>query len=141
LSKYYKPLHLGNFNNVNEPFECVMLLDKLNLAIDTFYKLSDARYYTDYIFNQSTIVLDALKDNGLTEEFFTETAYKMERLRSLLFGEHIDWQGLVEYEMRSIATSEYNEKRQLEDRVKKLEYEIKKSQQPTLTNQKENEHE
>ena len=125
MRKEYKPLHMKNFNQVNEPYECVMLLEKINRIITTLYELSDTRYYLDYIFNQSIIIQEQLREKGFNEDYFSELAYKFEELRSIAYGECIDWQGLVEYELRLIAASERETNKQNEDYIRKLEYKIK----------------
>lgn len=123
--KGYKPLHMRNFSEVNEPYECVMLLERINRMISTLYELSDTEYYLDYIFNSSTITQEHLGEIGISEDFFTQTAKKIEKLRSALYGECIDWQDLVEYELRLIATSERELNKQNEDYIRKLEYKVR----------------
>ena len=131
--KGYKPLHMRNFNNVNEPYECVMLLDRLNLVITTLYQLSDTGYHLDYIFNSRTTVMEQLKEKGIDESYFTGVAEKLEYLRSIVYGDCIDWQGLVDYEFRLIATSEREENKILTKQIRKLEYDLRKQEKTDTT--------
>lgn len=116
---------MRNFADVEEPYECVMLLDKMNLLIDTLWQLSDSRYYLEYIFNRGSIVEEYLKKNGFDDEYFATLAGKFEELRSVSFGDCIDWQGLVDYEFRIVATSERIQNKQNEEEIRKLEYKIR----------------
>ena len=79
---------------VNEPVECVMVLKKLNQAIDLMYELSDSAYYLDHIWNASTMQKDDLKEIGADEDYFDGVANKLEQLRCILFGRNLNFKEL-----------------------------------------------
>lgn len=94
LSENYRQSEMnGLIAEVNSPAEVVMILKRLNQLIETLYKLSDD-YYTDYIFNASRPLLDKLSQEGFNEEYFMNLANRFETLRSLLFGEAINFDNL-----------------------------------------------
>lgn len=115
---------MNNFSMVNEPYECVMLLENINELISTLSRLTDERYYMDYIFNRSNITEEHLKDIGITEEYISDTLFKFEKLRIALFGDCIDWRGLVVHELRVVAEKEREDNKQKEDYIRKLEYKL-----------------
>jgi uncharacterized protein YjiS (DUF1127 family) len=101
-----------------------MLLEKLNELISTLSYLSDKKYM-DYILNAGALTDELLKDVGITEEYLNNTLDKFEKLRIALFGDCIDWQGLVQQELRAVAKSERARNKQNEDYIRKLQYEIR----------------
>jgi hypothetical protein len=116
---------MKNFQLVNEPYECVMLLERMNNLISTLSQLTDEGYYMDYIFNRGTLTEELLKDIGITEEYISNTLDKFEKLRIALFGDCIDWEGLVQQELRAVAKSEREQNKWNDDYIRKLEYKIK----------------
>lgn len=125
MKKNYEILHMNNFAMVNEPYECVMLLERMNDLINTLSQLTDERYYMDYIFNRGTLTEELLDEIGITEEYISNTLDKFEKLRIALFGDCIDWEGLVDYELKMIATKERETNRQNEQYIRQLECKIK----------------
>lgn len=113
-------------NEINEPYECVMLLDDINKVIDTLYALQDEGYYMDYIFNRGALTEDLLNDIGITEQYIQETTDKFEKLRIALYGDCIDWKNLVQHELRTVAMHERKQNRINQDRIMKLEYDNKR---------------
>lgn len=77
----------------NKPLECVLLLGRLNEAISLLLCLQD-EYYTDYIWNASSLHDEQLKSAGLTEDFFSEVEDKLRTLRSILIGDSLDFDEL-----------------------------------------------
>ena len=110
---------------VNEPFECVELLRKLNQAINLFYELEDESYYMDYIFNAGTYSTDDLRKFGITKDWCTETARKLEQIRNTLYGDNVDWDELSVLMMRNAAYALREDNQRLEDRNRSLEYKLK----------------
>ena len=119
---YEKMTYLAN---VNEPTECVMLLKKLNQMIDTLYELSDD-YYRDYIFNQSTIILNELEKNGFNEDYFMHLADRMEKLRGILYRDALDYDTLYQAMQDEVIIYEAYWHSHFRQRAKELEYENKK---------------
>lgn len=119
---YEKMTYLAN---VNEPTECVMLLKRLNQMIDTLYKLSDD-YYRDYIFNQSTTILNELEKNGFNEDYFMNLAYRMEKLRGILYREALDYDALYQAMQDEVMAYEAYWHSHFRQRTEELEYENKK---------------
>ena len=115
---------LNNFQMVNEPYECVMLLEEINNVIDTLSKLTDGQYYLDYIFNSSTTMQEHLKEIGIDEDYFIDTLTRFEKLRAVVFGDNIDWHGLVEYELRFIAAREREDNKNKEVYIRQLEHKL-----------------
>lgn len=126
MKKNYEILHMNNFSMVNEPFECVMLLERINELINTLSQLTDEGYYMDYIFNRGTITEELLKEIGITEDYINNTLDKFEKLRIALFGDCIDWKGLVEYELKMIATEERERNRWQEKYIRQLECKLRR---------------
>jgi hypothetical protein len=118
---------MNNFSVVNEPNKCVMLLDRLNNVITTLYQLSEVDHYLDYIFNQSSTISELLEREGFTEDYFDELAERFEYLRSIVFGDQIDWHGLVNYEAKLLLDVNRKEIADLEDEVMKLRREVGKA--------------
>ena len=78
---------------VNNPLECVLLLGRLNEAIDLLLCLQDG-YYTEYIWNASSLHDEQLKVAGLDSDFFNEVESKLRTLRSILMGDSLDFDEL-----------------------------------------------
>ena len=78
---------------VNEPLECVLLLGRLNEAISLLLSLQDS-YYTEYIWNASSLHNEQLKAAGLDSDFFSEVEDKLRTLRSILMGDSLDFDEL-----------------------------------------------
>ena len=109
----------------NGPTECVLLLGRLNEAISTMLALQDD-YYTDYIWNAGTRQTELLKQNGFTEEWFSEVEDKLSLLRTILMGENYDWDEAY-YQLYKVALGhEVYWKEFYEERVRTLEHELKK---------------
>lgn len=117
---------MNNFSAVNEPNKCVLMLDRVNNLITTLYQLSDSNHYLDYIFNQSSTILELLEREGFTEDYFDELAERFEHLRSIIYGDQIDWYGLVNYEAKLLLDVNRKEIESLEEKVRDLEYRLKK---------------
>ena len=77
----------------NEPLECVLLLGRLNEAIDLLLCLQDD-YYTGYIWNASSLHDEQLKAAGLNNDFFSKVEDKLRALRSILLGDSLDFEEL-----------------------------------------------
>ena len=107
---------------VNEPFEVADLLNHMNHLINTLYRMSDSDYYFDYIFNAGMAINKGVAELGITEEWLMELADKFEKLRSLLYGDCIDWNEMSITLMRNAAYSLREDNNRLEDRNKSLEY-------------------
>lgn len=71
---------------VNSSSECIELLDDLEKAISVLYMLTDD-HYISYIWNASTKLEEKLDRFGFDEDYFTETANKLEILFALLASE------------------------------------------------------
>ena len=112
---------------VNNPTECVLLLGRLNEAISTLSALQDD-YYTDYIWNSGARQTELLKQNGFTEEWFCEVEDKLSLLRSILMGENYNWNEAYDQLYKVALGHEVYWKEFYEERVRKLEYELKKKE-------------
>ena len=110
---------------INEPFEVAELLNDLNHMIKTLYKLSDTGYYLDYIFNAGTSINEDVKRLGMTDEWLMELADKFEALRSVLYGNSVDWDNVSILLMRNAAYSTREDNLRLEDRNRTLEAELR----------------
>lgn len=77
----------------NKPLECILLLGKLNEAINLLLSLQDD-YYTDYIWNASSTQAEQLREAGLNPEFFSDIEDKLRTLRSILIGESLNFEEL-----------------------------------------------
>lgn len=75
---------------VNKPIECVLLLGRLNEAIDLLLCLQDG-YYTEYIWNASSLHSEQLKAAGLNEEFFSNVEDKLRIFRNILVGDSLNF--------------------------------------------------
>ena len=111
--------------NVNENLECVLLLGRLNEAIELLSELQDP-YYTEYIWNSGTDQGDALKKAGLDEDYFYETELKLAQLRMILVGSNVNYDGLYRSMYDSILGHEVYWKEFFEERTKKLEAELER---------------
>ena len=78
---------------VNKPIECVLLLGRLNEAIDLLLCLQDG-YYTEYIWNASSLHGEQLKAAGLNEEFFSNVEDKLRIFRNILVGDSLNFDEL-----------------------------------------------
>lgn len=78
---------------VNKPLECVLLLSRLNEAINLLLCLQDG-YYTEYIWNASPLRDEQLKAAGLNEEFFSDVEDKLRTFRTILVGDSLDFDEL-----------------------------------------------
>lgn len=78
---------------VNNPIECVLLLGRLNEAISLLLSLQDS-YYTEYIWNASSLHNEQLKKAGLDDDFFGDVEDKLRTLRSILMGDSLDFDEL-----------------------------------------------
>lgn len=87
---------LSLLRDYNEPVECVALLNAFNEMIDTLYSLSDGNYYLNYIWNGSSILSDELKAQGYDEDYFLKIANRMEKLRTILLGDALNYRELYE---------------------------------------------
>ena len=83
-------------NEVNEPLECLAVLKRLNEAISTLCRLQDTDYYLHHIWNSGTWLDEKLKENGFTEEWFSEIEDKLTTLRALLMGDALDYNDLYD---------------------------------------------
>ena len=77
----------------NRPLECVLLLGRLNEAINLLLCLQDG-YYTEYIWNASSLHDEQLKAAGLDKDFFNEVESKLRTFRSILMGDSLDFDEL-----------------------------------------------
>ena len=109
---------------VNEPFEVADLLQRLNETISTFCMLSDTNYYLDYIFNAGTAINEGVEKLGITEEWLSDIAEKLKALRSLLYGDCINWNEMSVTLMRNAAYATREDNRRLEDRNRTLKYKL-----------------
>ena len=117
--------YMSEFPMVNNPLECVMLLGRLNEAIETLSALQDD-YYTNYIWNSNTHQQELLKKNGFTEDYFSEVENQLSLLRTILLGENYNWSEAYD-EMYKVALGHEVYWREFyEERVNKLEYELRK---------------
>lgn len=116
-----------NLEITNEPYECIMLLDSINKAIRAMSLLGDESYVS-YIFNQGTTVEAQLKELGITSDCFDEMQTKLETMRSLMYGDNLDWDGLVQYELRNVAAHEHSQVEWLQDALRKAEYKLKEKE-------------
>ena len=116
----------SHFNEVNDIYQCVELLEEVNNLIHTLFKLSDTQYYLDYIFNSSTDRTKALAEMGVDSDYLSDLAGKFEAIRSIVFGESVDWEGLVRDELKEIAKSQHDELKINDDTFKKMRYDYEK---------------
>jgi hypothetical protein len=93
--------------------------------IKTLYKLSDTGYYLDYIFNAGTSINEDVKRLGMTDEWLMELADKFEALRSVLYGNSVDWDNVSILLMRNAAYTTREDNLRLEDRNRTLEAELR----------------
>ena len=121
----YKQIPL--LGEVNEPAECVVLMKRLNQMISTLWKLSDD-YYRSYIFNNSTVIDEELEKNGFDDDYFEELAYRMEKLRGILFREAFDYDNLCQLMQDEVMANEVYWHNFYKGRSEKLKDEIKKLQ-------------
>jgi hypothetical protein len=108
---------------VNEPIEVAQLLEELNTTISTICKLSDSRYYMEYIFNASRPQQEQLKELGITEEWLNQVEEKLEKLRVVLFGHNLDWDNLAIDLMRGAALATREDNLRLEEYNRRLQRE------------------
>lgn len=78
---------------VNKLLECVLLLGRLNEAINLLLCLQDG-YYTEYIWNASSLHSEQLKAAGLNEEFFSNVEDKLRIFRNILVGDSLNFDEL-----------------------------------------------
>lgn len=116
-----------NYQMVNEPFEVAQLLADLNTTISTLWQMSDDDYYLDYIFNAGSAQNEMVKELGIDENWFEETAEKLEKLRVVLFGNNLNWDNLARDFMRCAAWATREENLRLEDYNKQLERKAEKA--------------
>ena len=79
--------------DTNKPLECILLLGRLNETINLLLALQD-NYYTDYIWNASSIQAEQLRAAGLEPNFFSDTEDKLRTLRSILVGDNLNFEEL-----------------------------------------------
>lgn len=115
---------LSNYS-VNEPFEVALLLQDLNHLINTLSKLSDSDYYLDYIFNGGTAINEGVQALGITEDYLMGLEDKFSKLRSLLYGDRLDWDEVGIALMQNAAYSLNEDNKRLEDWNRKLEHTAK----------------
>ena len=111
-------------NIVNEPYRVAMLLKRLNEAISTFACLSDTGYYLGYIFNLGKTARDELEEKGFTEDYFCEIQERLEQLRSILFGDCLNFDNLADMMIVEAAQGLQDHNERLEDWNRKLQYEL-----------------
>ena len=104
----------------NDMFEVACLLKDLNKLIDVLSKISDSSYYLDYIFNSSTYITKEVEKLGFTDEFLNDLTAKFEKLRSLLYGDCLDWNKISAGAMESAMYILKEENERLEDSNKEL---------------------
>lgn len=110
---------------VNEPVEVAELLWKLNEAIDLLSSLTDS-YYRTYIFNMEGCE-DTLDKIGVTEEWALDTASKLEKYRSYMYGTCLDWDSLAVNLTRCAAQEAREECKIQHDQINRLRYEDRKT--------------
>lgn len=115
----------SSFPAVNDNLECVLLLGRLNEAISTMCALQDD-HYTDWIWNASTYQKEALEKAGLTEDLFEMVERKLTELRAILMGENLNYDELYQNLYLSALGHEVYWKEFYEDRVRELEYKVRK---------------
>lgn len=113
-------------SETNEPLECVMLLGRLNEAIDTVSALTDD-YYTHYIWNSSSIHDKELRDAGFTEDYFVALEDRLIKLRMILMGDNLRWDVLYQRLYADAIGHEVYWKEFYEKRCRQLEYELEKA--------------
>lgn len=118
---------MSELQNVNDPLECVMLLGRLNEAINTFAALQDD-YYTDYIWNSNTAQNDQLKQNGFSENWFSEVGDKLSLLRGILMGNNYNWSEAYDNMYRVALGHEVYWKEFYKERTEKLEAKLRKAE-------------
>lgn len=111
--------------HVNEQLECIAVLKQLNDAITMMYQLSDTRYYLDYIWNAGTTLETQLEEHGYTSDYFVKIAERLELLRSLLFGDSADWDGLYQWLYDDLLGHEVYWNHFHEEQAKRMERELK----------------
>lgn len=79
--------------DTNKPLECVLLIGRLNEAINLLLSLQDD-YYTDYIWNASSTQAEQLRVAGFEPKFFSDIEDKLRTLRSILIGDSLDFDEL-----------------------------------------------
>lgn len=79
--------------DTNKPLECVLLIGRLNEAINLLLSLQDD-YYTDYIWNASSTQAEQLRAAGFEPKFFSDIEDKLRTLRSILIGDSLDFDEL-----------------------------------------------
>ena len=126
----------NHFENVNDEYECLELLEKINGLINTLFKLSDTNYYLDYIFNGSGGE-DALALIGVDSDYFSSLASKFEQIRTIVYGESIDWNGLVRDELKEVAKSQHNQLKENDKFIKNLLRDTKKLEKENALLKKE----
>ena len=119
-----KHSHCSELPLVNEPLECVLILGRLNEAISTMLALQDD-YYTNYIWNSNTEQQELLKENSLTEEWFSRVESKLTLLRSILMGENYNWDEAYAAMYRNALGEQVYWKEFYEERTKELEAKIR----------------
>ena len=112
-----------NYQMVNEPFEVAQLLADLNTTISTLWQMSDDDYYLNYIFNAGSTQNEMIKELGIDENWFTETAEKLDKLRVVLFGNNLDWDNLARDFMQCAAWATREENLRLEEYNRRLQRE------------------
>ena len=117
-----------DLTNVNEPYEVLALLDEMNNLISTLSKLTDTKYYMDYIFNSWTGTQEMIKEIGVDHDYLLDTLTKFEKLRIVLFGDCVDWQGEVYKNMRYVAKEEREANKDNQNYIRKLEYQLRELQ-------------
>lgn len=104
----------------NDIFEVACLLKDLNKLIDVLSKISDSGYYLDYIFNSSVYISEEVKKLGFTDEYLKDLMAKFEKLRSLLYGDCLDWNKISTGAIESAMYILKEENERLENRNNKL---------------------
>lgn len=110
---------------VNDPLECVMLLGRLNEAINTFSALQD-EYYTDYIWNSDKAQKEQLEKSGFSEDWFSEVEDKLSLLRGILMGNNYNWSEAYDNMYRVALGNEVYWKEFYKERAEKLEAKLRK---------------
>lgn len=113
-------------SQVNEPVQCVEFPRQLNDAIEFVSALTDTEHYLDYIWNASGNVDEMLKSQGLTEEYFNDMWNKLEKLRTILFGDALNFHHLYRKMYEEIAYHEAYWNAFHEEQSKKKDGEIRR---------------
>lgn len=114
------------FGDVEDPVECLLLLQSLTDLIHTLYSLSDSDYYLDYIWGSSTTLEEELRNEGFTSDYFDKLVQRFEKLRAILFGNSIDYDEMIARLKDETFVYEYYNRKLYEDRVRILEKELMK---------------